>query len=85
MKGRAAIEHFYKQGTDASHTVGVTSLTSQASGALGYQNGLAAATFKGAKGKSVKVSGKYVSIFVQENGAWKVKYLGWNTNPQRAQ
>lgn len=36
---------------------------------------------KDAKGRVVKVNGKYVSVFVQEKGAWKMKYLCYNTSP----
>jgi uncharacterized protein (TIGR02246 family) len=82
VKGRAAIEQFYKLVIDAGTTVAVTSLASQASGPLGYETGLVALTIKDPKsGKPIKVTGKYVSVFVQENGAWKVKYLCYNPNP----
>lgn len=84
VTGHAAIEKFYKTGTDAGNTLTVTTVASQSSGGLGYETGTVVVSAKDAKGRPVKINGKYVSIFVQENGAWKVKYLCYNTSPSRS-
>lgn len=84
VKGPAAIEKFYKTGTDAGNTLVVTTVASQSSGGLGYETGTVVVSAKDAKGRPVKVNGKYVSIFVQEGGAWKVKYLCYNISPSRS-
>ena len=81
VKGRTAIANFYKRWTDAGNTLAVISLAAQASGDIGYETGIVSVTLKDEKGKTVKGTGKYVSIFVQKGGVWKVKYLGWNLNP----
>lgn len=81
VKGRAAIEKYWKGAIDAGVTVAVTSVASAVSGGLGYETGTYVLNEKGADGTMTTQTGKYVSIFVKEGGAWRVKYDCWNANP----
>jgi len=81
VKGRAAIETYWKGAIDAGVTASITSVDSAVSGGLGYETGSYVLTIKGADGKTTTQPGKYVSIFVKEGGAWKVRYDCWNASP----
>lgn len=77
LKGREAIQAFWKGLMDIGFTGQLETLETENQGDLGFEVG----TYKilGADGKMVD-QGKYVVVYKKEDGAWKLYRDIWNTS-----
>jgi len=77
MKGREAIQAFWKGLMDAGMTAQLEVLETESDGNLGVEVGKF--NILGADGKMVD-QGKYVVVWKKEDGAWKLYRDIWNTS-----
>ena len=71
VKGRAAIEAmFKKEFQEGSTNIKLTPVESAISGSQAFEAGTATVTVPGGRTES----GKYLVVFAQEGGTWKIKY-----------
>ena len=71
VKGRAAIEAMFKKEFEEGFTnIKLTPVESAISGSQAFEAGTSTVTVPGGRTES----GKYLVVFTQEGGTWKIKY-----------
>lgn len=85
VRGRAAIEAYWKGGIEAGglRDVSVETIEAQSSGSLGYEIGRFELTVNGPDGAPLKERGRYIELLKRgPDGKW-VSIAGiWNASPQ---
>jgi uncharacterized protein (TIGR02246 family) len=77
VKGRAAIEAmFKKEFQEGSTNIKLTPVESAISGSQAFEAGTSTVTVPGGRTES----GKYLVVFAQEGGTWKIKYDIYNAD-----
>jgi ketosteroid isomerase-like protein len=83
LKGRAAIEQYYReffQGPVKVKAFTFTHLESTVAGDTGYDVGTSKQTLAVGPGQAVHDSGKYSVILKRTGGEWKIAYLIYNSD-----